>query len=187
MAAEPHHAGSPGSRKVAEYSLELMKSWGLNARIEEFDALLPYPTKRRLEMVSPKRFVATLREPVLAEDSDSGDSGQLPTYNSFSASGDVTAELVYVNYGIPPDYEKLAELGIDVKGKIVIARYGKSWRGTKVKVAAEHGALGCLIYSDPKDDGYFKGDVYPEGPYRPPFGVQRGSVMDMPLYTGDPL
>ncbi len=187
MAAEPHHAGSAGSRQVAEYVLGLMRSWGLDARIEEFDALLPYPTERRLELVAPKRFVASLAEPVVAADPDSADEGQLPTYNSYSASGDVTAELVYVNYGIPPDYEKLAELGIDVKGKIVIARYGKSWRGTKVKVAAEHGAVGCLIYSDPRDDGFFKGDVYPKGPYRPPLGVQRGSVMDMPLYTGDPL
>ena len=118
---------------------------------------------------------------------DSADEGQLPTYNSYSASGDVTTELVYVNYGIPEDYKKLAELGISVEGKIVIARYGKSWRGTKVKVAAEHGAVGCVIYSDPRDDGYFQGDVYPEGPYRPPMGVQRGSVMDMPLYTGGPL
>ena len=123
----------------------------------------------------------------MAEDQDSGDADQLPTYNAYSASGDVTAPLVYVNYGVPEDYEYLKQQGIDVKGKIVIARYGKSWRGVKPKVAQEHGAVGCLIYSDPRDDGYFQGDVYPKGPYRPAQGVQRGSVVDMPLYPGDPL
>ncbi len=187
MSGVPHHAGSAGSRAVAEYALGLFREWGLNARIEEFEALLPYPTGRSLEMVSPVKFRARLQEPVLGEDSDSGDAGQLPTYNAYSASGDVTAPLVYVNYGIPEDYAVLKKLGIDVKGRIVIARYGRSWRGTKAKVAQEHGAVGCLIYSDPRDDGYFQGDVYPKGAFRPSQGVQRGSVMDMPLYVGDPL
>jgi N-acetylated-alpha-linked acidic dipeptidase len=187
ISAEPHHAGSPGSRKVAEYILEKFRSWGLDARIEEFEALMPYPTVRTLEMVSPARYQAQLREPVVPEDPDSGDQGQLPTFNAYSADGDVTADLVYVNYGIPEDYEQLAKLGIDVKGKIVIARYGRSWRGIKPKVAWEHGAVGCLIYSDPRDDGYFEGDVYPVGAYRPEQGVQRGSVMDMPVHPGDPL
>jgi len=187
MSAEPHHAGSPGSRAVAEYALEQFRSWGFAAEIEEFEALLPTPTRRVLELVEPERYGARLQEPVLEEDPDSGDAGQLPTYNAYSASGDVTAPLIYINYGIPEDYETLAKLGLDVKGKIVIARYGKSWRGTKVKVAREHGAVGCIIYSDPKDDGYFAGDVYPKGQYRPKFGAQRGSVLDMPLYPGDPL
>jgi N-acetylated-alpha-linked acidic dipeptidase len=187
MAREPHHAGSAGSGAVAEYALGLFKEFGLDAHIEIFEALIPYPTSRSLELVSPVRFRAALKEPALAQDSYSSNPNQLPTYNAYSAAGDVTAPLVYVNYGIPEDYEYLAKQGIDVKGKIVIARYGKSWRGTKPKIAAEHGAVGCLIYSDPREDGYFQGDVYPKGPMRPPDGVQRGSVLDMPVYVGDPL
>ncbi len=184
---EPHHAGAPGSRKVAEYVLATFKSWGLNAQIEEFEALMPYPTERVVELVSPERYVAKLREPPVEADPDSTDAGLLPSFNAYSADGDVTAELVYVNYGTPEDYDELAKLAIDVKGKIVIARYGRSWRGIKPKVAWEHGAVGCIIYSDPRDDGYFPGDVYPVGAYRPEQGVQRGSVMDMPIYPGDPL
>ena len=187
MSAEPHIAGSPQSRKVAEYALGLMKDWGLDARIEEFEALMPYPTSRVLEMTAPVKYRAKLQEPKLPEDKASRTAGQIPTFNSYAATGDVTAPLVYVNYGIPADYEELKKLGIDVKGKIAIARYGQSWRGTKAKVAQENGAVGCLIYSDPRDDGYFQGDVYPLGAFRPEQGVQRGSVMDMPLYTGDPL
>ena len=187
MAAEPHHAGSAGSLTVAEYALGLFKEFGLDAHIETFEALIPYPASRTLEMVSPIKFRAALKEPAIAEDKYSSNSKQLPTYNAYSGAGDVTAPLVYVNYGIPEDYEYLAKQGIDVKGKIVIARYGKSWRGTKPKVAAEHGAVGCLIYSDPHEDGYFQGDVYPKGPMRPPDGVQRGSVLDMPVAVGDPL
>ncbi len=187
MAAEPHHAGSPASRAVAEYAHGLMKEWGLDARIETFEALLPYPGTRIVELVEPVRFRAKLQEPVVADDPDSGDARQLPAYNAYSAPGDVTAPLLYVNYGVPEDYAYLKRLGIDAKGKIVIARYGKSWRGTKPKVAAENGAVACIIYSDPRDDGYFQGDVYPTGPFRPPHGVQRGSVMDMPLMVGDPL
>ncbi|MBX9603691.1 MAG: M28 family metallopeptidase [Bryobacteraceae bacterium] len=187
MSAEPHHAGSPGSKAVAEYAAGLMKEWGLDARIESFEALLPYPTQRSLEMIAPVKFTAKLREPALGADPDSGDANQLPTYNAYSASGDVTGEVVYVNYGIPADYEWLKKQGIDVKGKIVLARYGGSWRGVKPKVAAENGAIACLIYSDPRDDGYFQGDVYPKGAFRPEDGVQRGSVMDMAVYSGDPL
>src|SRR6185503_9931948 len=118
---------------------------------------------------------------------DSSDANQLPTYNAYSIDGDVSGQLVYVNYGVPADYDELARLGVDVRGKIVIARYGGSWRGIKPKVAAEHGAIACLIYSDPRDDGFFSDDVYPDGPMRPAQGVQRGSVMDMPTYPGDPL
>ena len=185
---EPHHAGSPGGRKVAEYILAKFKSWGLDASIELTEALLPFPTERSVELVAPERFKATLKEPALiAADKDSADEGQLPTFNAYSADGDVTADLVYVNYGIPEDYEQLRKLNIDVKGKIVIARYGRSWRGIKPKVAWEHGAVGCIIYSDPRDDGFFQGDSYAEGAWRPEQGVQRGSVMDMPIHPGDPL
>jgi N-acetylated-alpha-linked acidic dipeptidase len=187
MAGEPHSAGSPRSKVVAEYALGLFKEWGLDAHIEEFEALIPTPTVRELEVVSPKKFVAKLKEPVITEDPNSGDAHQLPTYNAYGASGDVTGQVVYVNFGIPEDYAWLIRHGIDVQGKIVIARYGKSWRGIKVKVAAEHGAIACLIYSDPHEDGYYDGDVFPKGPMRPADGVQRGSVMDMPLYPGDPL
>ena len=187
ITAEPHHAGAPGSRKVADYILGKFKSWGLNADIEEFESLIPYPTERVVELVSPERYVAKLKEPPVDVDGDSTDAGQLPSFNAYSADGDVTADLVYVNYGTPEDYEELGKLKIDVKGKIVIARYGRSWRGIKPKVAWEHGAVGCIIYSDPRDDGYFPGDVYPAGAYRPEQGVQRGSVMDMPIYPGDPL
>ena len=138
--------------------------------------------------VEPTKFTAKLQEPALAIDPTSNQQAeQLPTYNAYSADGDVTAPLVYVNYGIPDDYEKLERMGVSVKGAIVIARYGNSWRGIKPKVAAEHGAVGCLIYSDPADDGYVQGDVFPIGAWRPRDGVQRGSVADMPLYPGDPL
>ncbi len=187
MAGEPHNAGSPRSKAVAEYILGLFREWGLDAHIEEFEALMPYPTVRKVEVLSPKPFEAKLKEPAIPQDPDSSDANQLPAYNAYGASGDVTGEIVYVNFGVPEDYEWLAKQGIDVKGKIVIARYGKSWRGIKVKVAAEHGAIACLIYSDPHEDGYFEGDVYPKGPMRPSEGVQRGSVVDMPLYPGDPL
>ena len=187
ISAEPHHAGSPGSRKVADYMLSQFKSWGLNASIETFEALMPYPTERVVELVAPERYVLKLAEPAVPQDPDSTDAGALPTFNAYSADGDVTAELVYVNYGTPEDYQQLAKLGVDVKGKIVIARYGRSWRGIKPKVASEHGAVGCIIYSDPREDGYFAGDVFPQGPYRPEMGAQRGSVMDMPIHPGDPL
>ncbi len=187
MSAEPHHAGSPKSKEVAEYVAGLLKEWGLDVRIEEYEALLPYPTHRELEMVAPVKFHAKLHESAVHEDKDSTDKNQLPTYNAYSASGNVTGQLVYVNYGLPEDYEELAKHGIDVHGMIVIARYGKSWRGTKPKVAQEHGALGCLIYSDPREDGYFQGESFPKGAYRPAAGVQRGSVLDMPVAVGDPL
>ncbi len=187
MSARPHAAGSAQSKAVASYILGQLKEWGLDASIESFDPLLPYPTARTLEMLAPVRFTAQLREPVVGVDKDSGESGQLHTYNAYSASGNVTAPLVYANYGLPADYDYLKQQNIDVKGKIVITRYGKSWRGVKPKLAQEHGAVACLIYSDPHEDGFFQGDVYPKGPFRPPQGVQRGSVVDMPLYPGDPL
>jgi N-acetylated-alpha-linked acidic dipeptidase len=187
MSATPHHAGSAGSKAVAEYALAQLKEWGLEARMEEFEALLPYPTTRSLEMIAPTHFRAQLKEPAFEDDKSTGQSGQLPTFNAYSASGDVSAQLVYANYGLPEDYEYLKKFGIDVRGKIVIARYGRSWRGVKAKLAQENGAAGCLIYSDPHEDGYFQDDVYPKGPMRPTQGVQRGSVVDMAIYPGDPL
>jgi N-acetylated-alpha-linked acidic dipeptidase len=185
MAGEPHVAGQPSSKKVADYALAKFKSFGLDAKLEEFEAMMPWPIETTVEVVGPEKYTLRVKEPVLAEDPDSGD--QTPLYNAYSGDGNVTGEVVYVNYGMPSDYDRLKELGVDVKGKIVIARYGAGWRGIKPKVAYEHGAIGCLIYSDPRDDGYYAGDVYPGGPYRPEFGAQRGSVMDMPVHAGDPL
>jgi N-acetylated-alpha-linked acidic dipeptidase len=188
LSARPHHLGSPYDRDNAEWLLAQFKEWGLDAQIERFEVLFPTPKERAVELLEPTRFVARLQEPPVTVDPTSGQQNeQLPTYNAYSIDGDVTAPLVYVNYGVPEDYEQLARMGISVKGAIVIARYGVSWRGIKPKVAAEHGAVGCLIYSDPRDDGYWEGEVFPDGPYRPRDGVQRGSVMDMPLYPGDPL
>ncbi len=187
LSDEPHHLGSPGSRKNADYILSLFKEWGWDAGIDTFYVLFPTPKTRLLEMTSPVKYRALLKEPALNEDATSGQKGQLDTYNAYSADGDVTADLVFVNYGLPEDYEMLDKMGIDVKGKIVIAKYGHSWRGIKPKVAQEHGAIGCIIYSDPADDGYFEGDVYPKGAFKNEFGVQRGSVLDMPVYPGDPL
>ncbi len=188
LSARPHHVGSAKGKENAEFMRDLFRSWGYDARIEQFDVLFPTPKTRILEMIAPERFTAKLAEPPVEGDATSGQSSeQLPTYNAFSADGDVTAPLVYVNYGVPRDYEELAKRGIDVKGKIVIARYGGSWRGIKPKVAAEHGAVGCLIYSDPRDDGYYQGDVYPKGSWRSADGAQRGSVADMPVYPGDVL
>jgi N-acetylated-alpha-linked acidic dipeptidase len=188
LSARPHHVGSPYDKANADWILAKFKSFGLDAQIETFDVLFPTPQERVVELVEPTRFRAKLQEPPVPGDATSTQqSEQLPTYNAYSVDGDVTAPLVYVNYGIPADYERLDRLGISVKGAIVIARYGMSWRGIKPKVAAEHGAVGCLIYSDPADDGYTQGDVYPQGPFRPRDGVQRGSVMDMPVYPGDPL
>ena len=157
LSAKPHAIGSPAGKENAEYILNLYKSWGWDAKIEIFHVLFPTPKTRVLEMISPTSYKALLKEPALKEDMTSGQQDQLPTYNAWSADGDVTGEVVFVNYGLPADYDELAKLGIDVKGKIVIAKYGRSWRGIKPKVAQEHGAIGCIIYSDPKDDGYVAG------------------------------
>jgi N-acetylated-alpha-linked acidic dipeptidase len=188
LSARPHHVGSPYDRDNAEWLLAKFKEWGLDAHIETFNVLFPTPKERIVEMVAPTQFRAKLEEPTLALDPTSGQkSEQLPTYNAYSVDGDVTAPLVFVNYGLTKDYERLDRLGISVKGAIVIAKYGNSWRGVKPKIAYEHGAVGCLIYSDPRDDGYFEEAVFPDGPMRPKDGVQRGSVMDFMRYPGDPL
>jgi N-acetylated-alpha-linked acidic dipeptidase len=188
LSARPHHVGSVYGKENAEFIAAQFRSWGYDTKIEQYDVLFPTPKVRLVEMIAPEKFTASLAERTLSEDATSGQtSEQLPTYNAYSADGDVTGDLVYVNYGIPRDYEELERRGVDVKGKIVIARYGGSWRGIKPKVAAEHGAIGTLIYSDPRDDGYFQGDVYPKGAYRNDAGAQRGSVADMPTFPGDPL
>jgi N-acetylated-alpha-linked acidic dipeptidase len=187
LSARPHHVGSPYDKDNAEWILAQLKSWGLDAKIEVFDTLFPMPLERSLELLEPVTYKAKLEEPSLPEDPTSGQKNeQLPTYNAYSIDGDVTGPIVYVNYGTPADYERLQRMGVSVSGAIVLARYGESWRGIKPKLAAEHGAIACLIYSDPHDDGYLRGDKFPKGPMRPPFGAQRGSVMDMPVYPGDP-
>ncbi|MCH7856382.1 MAG: M28 family metallopeptidase [Gemmatimonadetes bacterium] len=187
ITSEPFYVGTPHNKENAEWVADLFREWGYDTEIVEYQVLFPKPRIREVEMVAPEYYRALLAEPVLDADATSGVDGRLPTYNAYSADGDVTGELVYVNQGTPDDYEELDRRGIDVRGKIVIARYGGSWRGIKPKVAHEHGALATILYSDPRDDGYFQGDVYPDGPYKMAQGVQRGSVMDMPVYPGDPL
>lgn len=188
LTSHPHHIGSLQGKANAVYMADLFRAWGYQTEIVEYHVLFPTPKTRTLELLGSKPYKAKLEEPTLKEDKTSGQkTEQLPSYNAYSADGDVTAELVFVNRGIPADYEELEKMGIPVKGKIVIAKYGGSWRGIKPKVAAEHGAVGCIIYSDPQDDGYAQGDVYPQGAFRPKDGVQRGSVMDIPVYPGDPL
>jgi N-acetylated-alpha-linked acidic dipeptidase len=188
LSARPHHLGSAYDHENAVFISSLLKSWGYETQIEQFEVLFPTPKTRLVEMTAPERFSLKLVEPTVPGDLTSAQqSEQLPSYNAYSIDGDVTAPLVYVNYGVPADYEELERRGIDVKGKIVISRYGGAWRGIKPKVAAEHGAVGCIIYSDPRNDGFYQGDVYPAGAWRNENGVQRGSVMDMPIFPGDPL
>jgi len=188
LSSAPNQVGSPHDKANAEFMLAEFRSWGWDANIETFYVLYPTPRRELLELVGPHHFRATLSEPPVAGDrSSQRPEGALPPYNAYGADGDVTGELVYVNYGMPDDYKDLARRGVSVKGRIVIARYGAGWRGLKPKLAYEHGAIGCLIYSDPKDDGYGAADTYPAGAGRPARGVQRGSVVDMPVYPGDPL
>lgn len=187
LSARPHNVGSPYEKDNAEWILSKFKEYGFDARIETFSVLFPTPKERVVELLEPTKFVAKLQEPALPDDPTSNQAAeQLPTYNAYSIDGDITAPLVYVNYGNREDYDRLDRLGVSVKGAIVIARYGGGWRGIKPKVAGEHGAIGCIIYSDPKDDGYYNGEDYPSGGWRPRLGVQRGSVMDTD-YPGDPL
>ena len=187
MSSQVNNVGSPHDKANAEASLAWFKAWGWDARIEVFDVLYPTPISETLELGGPAPFTATLKEPPIPGDASSNATDGLPAYVAFAADGDVTAPLVYVNYGMPEDYQTLARMGVDVKGKIVIARYGGGWRGLKPKLAQEHGAVGCIIYSDPADDGYGLGDVYPKGAWRNEHGIQRGSVLDMPIEAGDPL
>ncbi|MGB5354395.1 MAG: transferrin receptor-like dimerization domain-containing protein [Woeseia sp.] len=188
LSARPHHVGSQAGKQNADYIARLFKSWGYDVDIAEYRIMLPTPVTRELLLVAPTRFVASLTEDTLPEDPSTAVRDELlPPYNAFSIDGEVEGELVFVNYGIPEDYELLERQGIDVKGKIAIAKYGRSWRGIKPKLAAEKGAIATIIYSDPADDGYAQGDVYPDGPFKHESGVQRGSVMDMPTYPGDVL
>ena len=188
MASAPNHVGSPHDKANADFVLAQFKAWGWDARIEVFDVLYPTPKTESLDLIGDKPFAATLTEPAMPGDATSaGQTGALPAYVAFGGDGDVTAPLIYVNYGMPADYAALQRMGLDVKGKIVVTRYGGGWRGLKPKLAQEHGAVGCIIYSDPADDGYGAGDAYPGGAYRPERGIQRGSVLDMPVEAGDPL
>ena len=188
MSARPHHVGSVYTKELVDFMAEKFKAWGYDVKVEKFDILFPIPKLRVLEMIEPVSYTASLKEPAVEGDASSAQIDEaLPGYNCFSIDGDVTAELVFVNYGLPADYEVLEQRGIDVKGKIVIAKYFGSWRGLKPKVAAEKGAIGCIIYTDPKDDGYFQGDTYPKGAFKNEYGVQRGAVMDLPFAPGDVL
>jgi len=189
LSAQPHNVGSPYDKDNAEWIASKFKEFGLETHIETFTVLYPTPKERLVELVEGgPHFVAKLQEPAIPEDLTSNQTAeQLPTYNAYSIDGDVTGPLVYVNYGLPEDYEQLERHGVSVKGAIILARYGKSWRGIKPMVGAEHGAIGCIIYSDPRDDGYSGGEVFPKGPWRPKEGVQRGSVQDSSVFMGDPL
>ena len=187
LAGEPHWVGTEYGEKNVKWMEKQFKSWGYDTKVETYEVLFPYPKVRVLEMTGPTTYKAKLEAVPVEGDPYTSQENLLPSYNAYSTDGDVEAELVYVNYGIPSDYEELEKLGIDAKGKIVIAKYYGSWRGIKPKLAAEKGAIGCIIYSDPEDDGYVQGDVYPKGAFKNKTGVQRGSVMDMPLYPGDVL
>ena len=188
MSSAPNHVGSAHDKANAEFQLQKFREWGWDASIETFSVLYPTPREVSVELVSPVHFVARLTEPAIEGDSTSSQTkDELPAYNVYGADGDVTAELIYVNQGMPDDYRELERQGLSVKGRIVLTRYGGGWRGLKPKLAYEHGAVGCLIYSDPRDDGYGRGDIYPRGGYRPPDAIQRGSVQDLVLYSGDPL
>lgn len=188
LTAEPHVAGTKEDYATAIYVRDLIRSYGIPSELNEYEVLLPYPKQPGLvEIVSPRRERLAVKEPVIAEDPSSANAKIIPLFNGYSPSGDVTAPLVYVNYGLPPDYEALKKAGVDVKGKIAIARYGNSFRGVKAKVAQDLGAVGLIIYSDPADDGYMQGDVYPQGPWRPASSAQRGSVQFLSTSPGDPL
>jgi N-acetylated-alpha-linked acidic dipeptidase len=188
LTQEPHVAGTREDYDTAIYVRDRMRAYGLAAELKEYQVLLPYPKQPSIiELVAPRRERLRLQEAVIAQDASSASRKIIPLFNGYSASGDVTAPLVYVNYGLPNDYEALKKAGVEVRGSIVIARYGNSFRGVKAKVAEQHGAVGLIIYSDPADDGYMQGDVYPNGPWRPETSAQRGSVEYLFEYPGDPL
>lgn len=188
LTAQPHVAGTKEDYDTAIYVRDQIRSYGISSELKEYDVLLPYPKQPSIvELVAPRRERLTLKEAVVPEDPSSSNPRIIPLFNGYSASGDVTAPLVYVNYGLPPDYDALKKIGVDVKGKIVLARYGNSFRGVKAKVAQDNGAVGLIIYSDPADDGYMQGDVFPKGPWRPASSAQRGSVQFLSTAPGDPL
>lgn len=188
MSAGPNHLGSPHNQANGDLIAKMFREWGWQVKRADYQVLYPTPISTALELVGPVSKTLGGQEPGIPQDETSNKlAGALPPYVAYQGDGDVTAPVVYVNYGLPADYEALARRGISVKGKIVIARYGGGWRGLKPKLAQEAGAIGCLIYSDPQQDGYGSADTYPNGGGRPPAGVQRGSVMDMTTYPGDPL
>ena len=188
LTLDPHIAGSKEDYATAVYVRDQLRSYGIAAELRQYDVYLNYPnTPPVLELITNKRQKLSVTEAAVPGDPTSTHPKIPPLFNGYSASGDVTAPVVYANYGLPPDYEELKKAGVDVKGKIVIVRYGNSFRGVKAKVAQDHGAVGCIIYSDPADDGYMQGDVYPKGPWRPVASGQRGSVQYLFDYPGDPL
>ena len=182
LTREVHVSGTAAQARTRDYVIAQMKSWGLETEVRAYDVFMPIPTAVHVWRVSPSPKELPLAEPRVAIDPTSAQAAY-PTVNGYSGEGDATADVVYVNYGLIEDYAKLDSLGVSVKGKVVVARYGRSFRGIKAREAEKHGAVALLIYSDPQDDGYVRGDVYPEGPMRPPRGVQRGSVMND---DGDP-
>jgi N-acetylated-alpha-linked acidic dipeptidase len=188
LTREPHIAGTKEDYATAIYVRDQLRSYGLAADLKEYDVWLNYPNSPSVvELITTRRQKLNIHEAVVPGDPTSSHPKISPLFNGYSASGDVTAPVVYVNYGLPGDYEDLKKAGVDVKGKIVIVRYGNSFRGVKAKVAEDRGAIGCIIYSDPADDGYMQGDVYPKGPWRPEASGQRGSVQYLFDYPGDPL
>ena len=187
LTEEPHLAGTENSRKIAEYLRDAFQEYGLKVKMYEYKVYLPYPLEVRVELVSPTEYIAVGKEASWEWDKDSYETEIVAGYNAYSPDGDVTADLVYVNKGLPEDYQILNEHGISVNGKICIVRYGGSYRGVKAKVAGDNGAIGLILYSDPADDGYMRGDVYPRGPWRSPDAVQRGTVKYIFQHASDPL
>ena len=178
-----HIAGTPAQARTRDYVIAAMKSWGMETEVREYEIWMPHTTLMQVWRVAPDTMALDLSEHAVPEDSTSWGETEAVIANGYSGTGDVTAPVVYVNYGLIEDYAQLDSMGVSVKGKIAIARYGQSFRGIKAREAEKHGAVGLIIYSDPADDGFVRGDVYPLGPMRPPQGVQRGSVMND---DGDP-
>jgi N-acetylated-alpha-linked acidic dipeptidase len=183
LSLQPHMAGTPAQARTRDYVIDRMKSWGLETEVRAYSVWMPHPLSTRVWRISPDPIELNLQEGRIPEDTTSFAFPQVMPFNGYGAAGDVRGELVYVNYGLIEDYAQLDSMGVSVKGKIAIARYGRSFRGIKAREAEKHGALGLIIYSDPADDGYLRGDVYPVGPMRPSHGIQRGSVMNA---NGDP-
>jgi N-acetylated-alpha-linked acidic dipeptidase len=184
---EPHVAGTEQDYATAEYVMKKFKSYGLAAEMSVYDVYLPYPKKAEFKITQPIQFTGPTPEAGFIGDKDSFGPDVIKPFHAYSPSGEAEGQVVYANYGLPEDYEKLDQLGISARDRIMLVRYGRSFRGVKVHVAEERGAAGVLIYSDPADDGYMQGDIYPNGPMRPETGIQRGSVQYMFFYPGDPL
>ena len=182
LSAAAHVAGTPGQARTRDYVIAQMKAMGLETEVRRYDVFMPHPTSVQVWRVSPRPKAFSLAEPSIAGDPTSS-TPQYLTVNGYSGAGDASGEVVYVNYGLIEDYAQLDSIGVSVKGRIVVARYGRSFRGIKAREAEKRGAVALLIYSDPQADGYVRGDVYPEGPMRNRNGVQRGSVMNG---AGDP-